>query len=148
MHKNEIIAGRLLESTIASPFSESECADCILQARMLLLSTPGRVVAAADLTGLQVMPQPIADMVEQLFHRDNAKVDRSGILVSPRYPAASMQVVRLAQRANNPDRRVFGTDRRDEMVAWLSGVLTPAEQARLRTFVGEVGMQASALASR
>jgi hypothetical protein len=148
MYKNEINAGRLLESTIASPLSESECTDSILQARMLLLSTPGRIVAAVDLTGLQVMPQKIADMVAQLFHRDNPKVERSGILVSPLYPAASMQVVRLAQRANNPDRRVFGSDRRDEMIAWLSGVLTPAEQARLRTFVGQVGTLAGALASR
>ena len=56
----------------------------------------------------------------------NARTERSAALATEGAPLAVLQFVRLIREAGLPDRKLFFEEH--ELVAWLSDVLTPAEQ--------------------
>jgi hypothetical protein len=65
----------------------------------------------------------------------NSSTERSAALARQDAPIAVLQFVRVIREANNPARRLFFDE--DEVYAWLSEVLSPAERGRLREFLNE-----------
>lgn len=135
----ECHAGRLVEIRVAVGFqnaAEVTAIFSVIHAQAERFSESQRMVLVTDWRSCVVMAEDAASQMVAEMRGVNARgrMERSGALLPVSSSIAMLQFVRLLRESNNPNRRGFKEP--DALIAWLSEVLTPEEEARLRTFVG------------
>jgi hypothetical protein len=129
--------GRIIEATIASPLVARDVDGVIQGVRMNILAQSEKAICVADLTKLDGLPPDAVDAFVGMFTRDNPRVERSALLLRRSPNQLAIQLGRMIRAAKSPSRMAF--EDADDLAAWLDDVLRPAEKARLRTFLLEVG---------
>jgi hypothetical protein len=130
-----ICVGRLLEVRVDAGYRDEADVDEVFRAIGAEIRAHPRqaLVAIADWRRCPVLAEPAADRLVQQMAGNNPRVERSAALVCPHASTAVLQFTRLIRETSFDHRRVFTSA--PPLVAWLSEVLTPAEQERLRAFV-------------
>lgn len=87
-------------------------------------------VICSDFRTIEVLSPEVGTALTEVFRRDNRRIERSAMLLSPTNAIFSLQLERLLREAQNPARRAF----RDAqpLLKWLSEILTPEELARAK----------------
>lgn len=96
-------------------------------------ATPDAVFIV-DLRTPVVFTQAVTTAVAEMMTRANRVRKKTAILLAGEHAVFSMQLGRLVRQVGDPGRQTF-TDP-DEMLAWVSDVLTDAEKKRAIAFVG------------
>jgi hypothetical protein len=132
-----IHVGRLLEVRIDAGYRDDGEVDQVFQAiGAEMRRHPGQaVVTVADWRRCPVLAEKAADRLVQRMAGNNPSVERSAALVSPSASIAALQFARLIRETSFDNRRMFTNAA--PLITWLSEVLTPAEQERLRAFLDE-----------
>lgn len=131
----ECRVGRLIEARLVSLRSVDEVI-AFEQAMAAAFARAGaRSVICADWRQANVMPPDVAARLRDLLTHGNAHLERSAVLLAREHATFNLQVERVVREAASPDRRTFRDP--SPMLAWLDEILTPAERARARTFLGE-----------
>jgi hypothetical protein len=138
MSANEakIRVGCLLEIRAEAGYSNAADVDTFfdrIEAAIAKLPPPRKHVTVVDWRRCPLMAPAAAERMGQRIASMNAHTVRSAAIASHDAPSAVLQFVRLIREARLPDRKLFFEA--DEMVEWLSEVLTRAEAERLRAFV-------------
>jgi hypothetical protein len=137
MYLAENHVGRLIEVKIASPLRVEEVAQFTQQFIALMQKIPTKYVGVVNLLEAYVFPSAVADGLTKLLSGAASHVERSALLIGES-AVFGLQVERVIRESNNPNRRVFRNGH--ELIAWLSEVLTPAEQRQLDRYVREATM--------
>ena len=87
-------------------------------------------IICADCRGIEVLSPAVSDALLETFKRDNPRLLRSALLLSPANAIFNLQIERLLREANNPGRRAFRAA--DSLLSWLAEVLVPDELLRAR----------------
>lgn len=133
-----IQVGRLMEIDVASGYevvSDIDDMIAMIKAELGKLPADVSVIIAADWRPCRVFSAEVADRAHAMLTGATHRTERSAILHRTDQATSVMQVMRLVREAQFPARRVFTST--TAMEDWLSEVLTPAERARLRTFLGQ-----------
>jgi hypothetical protein len=87
-------------------------------------------VICTDFRPIEVLSPEVGTALTEVFRRDNRRIERSAMLLSPANAIFSLQLERLLREAKNPARRAF----RDAqpLLKWLAEILTPDELARAK----------------
>ena len=93
---------------------------------------PGAIVCG-DCRGIEVLPPEAGEALGEVFRRDNHRVERSAILLSPDSAIFNLQLDRLLREAANPARRAFRSSA--PLLQWLGEVLRPDELQRAQRFL-------------
>jgi hypothetical protein len=131
-----IRVGRLLEIRADAGYRSVAEVDAVF-VQILEAIAPlgdGQYVAVIDWRKCPLMSPDAAAHMGQRISTLNARIVRSGTIASQGSPIAVLQFVRLIRDAGHPDRKLFFE--REELVAWVSEVLTPTEAERLEAFLG------------
>ena len=96
-------------------------------------ATP-EAVLIVDLRSPVVFPQPVTSAVVELMTKANKIRRKTAIMLAGEHAVFSMQLGRLVRQVADPKRQTFSDP--DEMLAWLSDVLTDAEKKRAKEFAG------------
>ena len=91
-------------------------------------------MVCADWRQANILAPAVAERLTGLLQRGNPHVERSAILLAREHATFNLQVERLVREAKNPARRTFRDT--ESMVTFLGEVLTPAETAHARAFLG------------
>lgn len=129
--------GRLLEIRVVAGYRDSADIQHIhaeINRLSELVLNSRRVVLAIDWRKCFVMAEEAAQQLLSSMRGTNARIERSGALLPAQSPTAMLQLHRMLRESQNPARRGF--ENPQDLIAWLSDVLTPDEVARLREFVG------------
>jgi hypothetical protein len=94
-----------------------------------------RHVTVADWRQCMLMSGEAAARLQEGMKESNPNVIRAAAIASHDSPSAVMQFVRVVRDSQHEGRRLFFDE--DELVRWLSEVLTLTETARLRIFLRE-----------
>jgi len=133
-----IVVGRLLEIRAAAGYRSVADVDALFAqvgAEIAKLPPGTRHVTVVDWRFCPVMSPAAAEYLTAQMAGKNSSTERSAALARQDAPIAVLQFVRVIREANNPARRLFFEE--DEVYAWLSEVLSPAERGRLREFLNE-----------
>jgi hypothetical protein len=133
-----IRVGRLLEVRVAAGYRSGADVDALFEELAQAVSTlePGVPhVTVADWRRCTIMSPESAKRIVECMASINPRTERSATIAANDSPTAVLQFVRVMRDSGHPDRKLF-TDK-DELAAWLSEVLTPAEAERLREFLTE-----------
>jgi hypothetical protein len=128
--------GRLIEVRIELGYrSIADVAEIYLEVGRLNAARrkSGPPVIALDWRKCSVMAEDAAQHLVAAMRANNARMERSAALLPTHSPVAMLQLLRMLREGKNSSRRGF--DEPNEMIAWLSEVLTPNEVARLREFL-------------
>lgn len=134
----ELHVGRLLELRIDAGYRDrSEVVEIFskIMAVIAQVSNTQRLIVVTDWRNCKVMAEDAAEQLTAGIRGTNPRIERSGALLPTRSPVATLQFRRVLLETQNPERRGF-TDP-ENLIAWLSEVLTPEEVARLRIFLGQ-----------
>jgi hypothetical protein len=134
----QIKVGRLLEIRLAAGFRTAADVDAHFDNidRTLATVPPGQQhVTVADWRLCPVMSPEAAQRLSSRIARLNARTERSAALASQDAPVAVLQFVRVIREAGLPDRKLFFKE--DELLEWVSQLLTQDEQRRLRAFLAD-----------
>lgn len=129
--------GRLIEIRIEAGYrSLADITDIYAEIARLsgIIPSTRRLVLAIDWRKCFVMAEEAAQQLLSSMRGTNARIERSGALLPVESHVAMLQLHRMLRETQNPARRGF--DVAQDLVAWLSEVLTPEEIARLRVFIG------------
>ena len=138
MNTANLKVGRLLEIRVAAGFRTTADVDAHFDSidRSLESVPPGlRHVTVADWRLCPVMSPEAAQRLTERIADNNARTERSAALASQAAPVAVLQFVRVIREAGLPDRKLF--DSEDELLEWISQVLTREEKQRLREFLAD-----------
>jgi len=126
----ESVVGRLIESRLEWLNSASDVDALERSLGAAFRHTGPGAIICSDWRGVEILPPDVSDAVLQLLRRDNERLLRSAILLSPANAIFTLQVERLLREAENPARRAF----RDlgQLLAWVAEVLRPEELDRAR----------------
>lgn len=91
-------------------------------------------VICSDWRGIEVFSPEVGEALIELLRRDNVRIERSALLLSPGGAIFNLQVERLLREAGNPARRAFRNV--DHLLAWLGEVLSPEETQSARQWFG------------
>jgi hypothetical protein len=130
--------GRLLEIRAAKGYRTVEDVDILFHAvgqEMAKLPPTQRLVTVTDWRYCPILSGEAAERLLTQITATNPRSERSGAVISRQSPSAVLQFLRLVRESRHPDRRLFY--KVDELVAWLSEVLTLAETARMKEFLQE-----------
>ena len=100
-----------------------------------MLDSGVKHVTIVDWRRCPVMSPEAAQRIGKRIVLTNPKTERSAAIAVADAPVAVLQFLRVIREAGLPDRRLFFA--LDELVPWLSEVLTMSEAARLRQFLAE-----------
>ncbi|HZU83851.1 MAG TPA: hypothetical protein VE987_13080 [Polyangiaceae bacterium] len=131
-----IRVGRLIEVGVRVGYRTAADVDVVFDeiAREIAKHPVGqKFVTCADWRYCAVMNAQTCEQLRKRLTLVNARVERSVAVARPDSPTAVMQFMRLIREAQSPSRKVFFDP--EEAIDWLAEVLTPAETARLRTFL-------------
>jgi hypothetical protein len=134
MYTVTVGTGRLIEARLVSLADVDEVVRFEGAMAQAFAAVPGRSVICADWRQANILPPPIAERLIALLQRGNPHVERSALLLARAHATFNLQVERLVREAKNPARRTFRDA--ESMVAFLGEVLTPAETAHARAFLG------------
>ena len=132
-----VTVGRLLEVRICAGYKSATDVDTLFNAigaATQRIPMAQRVVVAADWRRCPIMSGEAAQQAVARLTRTNPRTERSAALVLKDSPAAMLQFTRLVREAHHPDRKLLYTTR--DMMDWLSPLLSAAETARLKDFLG------------
>ncbi|HEY8207833.1 MAG TPA: hypothetical protein VIG99_10160 [Myxococcaceae bacterium] len=135
MYSVNVKVGRLLEIRLVAPVSIEDIEKGVARiVEFLQKHHPNKLVGVGDFSHATVFPPDVASKVLEQLKVDNPRLERSGILVS-QSAFFSLQIEKLLAHAENISRRSF----RDptELKAYLAGLLTQEEQARVSQFFSE-----------
>jgi hypothetical protein len=135
MYKVEHHVGRLVEAKLASPLTMEEVQQFARSHMAIMAKINGKYVGVVDLLEAHVSPSNVAETLIQMLSGAATHVERSALLIGESATFA-LQVERVLRSGNNPNRRAFR--RVEELVHWLSEVLTVPERVRLDRFVHEM----------
>jgi hypothetical protein len=130
--------GRLLEIRAAAGYRTAEDVDTLFGAfgpEVAKAPKGQRIVVVTDWRFCPIMSAEAAERILSRITGTNSGTERSGAVASRESPSAVLQFLRLVRESRHPDRRLFY--KAPELVSWLSEVLTPPEQARLKEFLNE-----------
>jgi hypothetical protein len=127
-------AGRLVTFRVVPPVDDANSMNAASQLRATILAIEGPVIVCADLTDARTFSGNTTQQFVALMKSDNAKVERSGLLLSDASATFLMQVERMVREAANPARRTFRDSR--SLREWLTPVLSSQEDAALAAFLG------------
>lgn len=99
----------------------------------ILGALEGKAVLCTDWRGMQVLPQPVAEILLNIIRSDNARVERQGVLLDPS-AIIGMQLDRLLRNAGKMDTRAFRDS--NKMQTWLGELLSIPERTQMRKFLG------------
>jgi hypothetical protein len=119
--------GRLVEIRIWSPVSLEEAVRWGRDHDALIERVAGSYLCLVDLVDATVFPQPVVEAYVSTM-KSEARLLRTATLLSAS-PTQGLQIQRMIREANHPERRAFRDAR--ALAAWLGGVMTEAEKARL-----------------
>lgn len=137
MYLVENHAGRLIEVKLASPLGIQEVEQFTQQHIALMRKIPAKYVGVVNLLEAYVFPSVVADGLTKLLSGAASHVERTALLIGDS-AVFGLQVERVIRESNNPNRRAFRNGQ--ELITWLSEVLTPAEHRQLEKFVREATM--------
>lgn len=136
MNRIALNVGRLVEIRTTAGYRSSAEVDAIfVQVGREIAKVPvaQRVVVVSDWRHCPVMSSDACKTMVEHLTRSNTRVERSAGITSLDSPVAVLQFVRLLRESKHPDRRMFHDA--EELIAWLSEVLSPPERARVRAFL-------------
>ncbi|MFP5245828.1 MAG: hypothetical protein ACLGH0_03965 [Thermoanaerobaculia bacterium] len=134
MYQVEHHVGRLVEVKLASPLSLEEVQQFVQKHLAIMQRIPGKYIGVVNLLEAYVFPPPVAEALSKLLAGAASHVERSAFLIGES-AVFGLQVERVIRDANSPHRRAFRHG--NELVTWLSEILTHAEQRELERFVRE-----------
>jgi len=130
--------GRLLEIRAGSGYRTVEDVEALFSQfgpQVAKVQPPQRIVVVTDWRFCPIMSAEASERILARITGTNHGTERSGAVASRQSPSAVLQFLRLVRESKHPNRRLFyGAD---ELVTWLSEVLTPPEIARLKEFLNE-----------
>ena len=126
--------GKLVEVRIWGPTTPSEALEWDRELGAIVRLIPGRYACLLDLHDAQVFPQPVADAFLATMRNDNARLERTAVLVG-QSATLGFQIQRMIMEANLPRRKMFHTA--GELEAWLGEVLSEPEKHRLHAVLVE-----------
>jgi hypothetical protein len=126
-------AGRLITFRVSSPVQDANAQLAATELRAAVASIPGRIVVCTDLTDARVFAPGATTTFIQTMRADNAKLERSAILLGSKSATFLLQLERMVREANHPARRTFRDA--EELAGWLALVLSAAEQKALHAFL-------------
>ncbi|MGC4092572.1 MAG: hypothetical protein QM756_32770 [Polyangiaceae bacterium] len=134
-----IRVGRLLEVRVVRAYRTPAEVDAMFteigaEARKLPAET--RIVTVADWRHCPLMSAEASEQARLRMTGNNARTERSAVLAQRDAGVATLQFLRIIRETNYPNRKLFFE--LDELVEWLTEVLTAPEVARLREFLAEV----------
>jgi hypothetical protein len=133
-----IQVGRLLEIRVAAGFRSAGDVAAVFQqvGREVARLPPGtKHVTVVDWRRCPLMAPEAADFLTARMAGVNPSTERSAAIARQDAPVGVLQFLRVIRAAGFSDRRLFFSE--DELCSWLADVLSPAEGARLRAFLGE-----------
>jgi hypothetical protein len=133
MQRAQRRVGRLVEIRMEPPITYAEAVIFTAELQAIVKRMSDKFVAFADFSRVHIFPQEVVQTHVDCMRAVNAKLERTGVLIE-NSPTLSLQMARLLRDASNPKRKAF-TDPTG-LYLWLSEVLTPAEQARLKEVLG------------
>jgi hypothetical protein len=134
------VVGRLLEVRLGAGFRSVQDVETWrrgIQREMGKQSMTTRIVTVADWRNCPVMQEEAAVRFLDGLRNHNPRAERSAALATQKSSIAMLQFLRLVRESNNPDRRLFFEP--EPLIEWLSEVLSPEEQARLKEFLAQGG---------
>jgi hypothetical protein len=129
----ECNVGRLVELRIQPPLTLQELRLWPPQANRIFARVRGQVVACTDLRNARVFTPEVTKQLLALLRGETPHIERAAILVGES-AVFSMQIARMFREIGGSTRRSFPEP--EPAVDWLSELLTAAEVARLREFLG------------
>jgi hypothetical protein len=127
-------AGRLVTFRVVPPVDDGNSANAAAQLRSTITAIRGPVIVCADLTDGRTFSAGTTQQFVALMKADNAKIERSALLLSDASATFLMQVERMVREAANPARRTFRDAR--ALREWLNPVLSGPEGTALSAFLG------------
>jgi len=131
-----IRVGRLLEIRAEAGYRSPDDVDALFDlvaAELSKVARDRRIVTVVDWRRCPVMEATAAERMLQRMVSANPRTERSAALATSKAPVAILQFMRLIRESRLPDRRMFLNA--PELIAWVSEVLEPQEQQRLREFL-------------
>jgi len=132
-------AGRLIEVKLASPLTLEEVQQFTQKHLAVMAKIPVKYIGAVNLLDAHVFPPAVAEGLTKLLTAAASHVERSAYLIGES-AIFSLQVERVIRESNSPHRRAFRNG--EELLAWMSEILTPAERIELERFIREAMLQA------
>jgi hypothetical protein len=132
MQRAQRRVGRLVEIRMEPPMTFAETVIFVEELRRIVKAMADRFVGVADYSRVTIFPQEVIATYVDCMRSLNPKLERTAVLIA-NSATLSLQMTRLLRDGSNPKRRAFTSP--TELCAWLSEVLTPAEQARLKEFL-------------
>jgi hypothetical protein len=130
--------GRLIEFRHAKGFetvADIEQMFAVARSVMDSVRDGKHCVTVADWRSCTVVMSPlVSQRLLDMLLEFNPHTERAAMLYAEGSATAIMQFARVKRDARNPLRRMFADP--VELAVWLEELLTPAESARLREFLG------------
>jgi hypothetical protein len=131
----ECRVGRLGEVRWRSPITHGEVMAFLTNTVATIKAAKTRMVFCSDMRNTRVIPPDDVATVVSVLRNDNPMIERHGILIGAG-AVFGLQIERILRDAGSPARRTFRD--LDELIAWLSPVLSVEERARMRQFYLEI----------
>jgi hypothetical protein len=128
------VVGRLVEVRVRTLRNLEDVAALGGAMQRVVQPVKGAIVVCADYRDAGVLSQEVADAFLGILATYNARIERSGMLLSTQHATFNLQIERIVREAAHPARRTFRVAR--ELSAWLGEVLGPGERVRLSAFLG------------
>ena len=139
MYSVENHAGRLIEVKLASPLTLDEVQQFTQKHLAVMATIPVKYIGVVNLLDAHVFVPAVAEGLSKLLAVGASHVERSAFLIGES-AVFSLQVERVIRESNSPNRRAFRNGQ--ELVAWVSEILTPPEQNQLERFIREAMVEA------
>ncbi len=130
----QIKQGKLCEVRILTPVTTAEVS-AMIKSIVALIQAHGTLRGIVDLRGSTVFPDDLADEIADFLRVDSPNIERSAFVAGSTSAIFNLQLDRVIQGGKSLRRRMFRE--RGLAEAWMSEVLTPAENRRMREFLNE-----------
>ena len=120
---------------VVPPPTEEHGQRAAAELRTHIVSIPGPVVVVSDLRAARTFSPQTTERFVALMRSDNAKIERTAMLVGNDSPTLGLQIARLIKEAGHPGRRAFHDAH--ELSEWLHEVLGADEQSALASFLAQ-----------
>lgn len=130
----QIKQGKLCEVRILTPVTAAEVS-AMIKSIVALIQTHGTLRGIVDLRGSTVFPDDLADEIADFLRVDSPNIVRSAFVAGSSSAIFNLQLERVIRGGQSLHRRMFRE--RGLAEAWMSEVLTPGENRRMREFLNE-----------
>lgn len=130
----QIKQGKLCEVRILTPVTSAEVSSMI-KSITSLVQARGSLRGIVDLRGSTVLPDDLAEQIADFLQVDNPGIERAAFVAGTTSAVFNLQLDRVIRGGKSLRRRMFRE--RGLAEAWMSEILTPAENRRMREFLSE-----------